>query len=264
MKINHYVRILIPLVTLAFAGNAFAQEERAYTRAFYVDAKPGKVGEYRNFHRDVWSKINQVRADAGEHEASYLMQARVPSGSNASCDFLLLFSPKGGLGGESMSFGEALEKAGIDMSADEFWAKVRNLSDLVYSEIWYSIDSIGTSKEGNLVQIDYMDVHDTGEWITMEREIFKPVHQTRIDDGARVAWSAHRLFMPRGTDLQYNAATVNVYADWASLGNSHQRGYFRRTHGDKDLGDVGARINKARDMVRTELFEVIHKIEPSK
>ena len=62
MKRNHCLIVLIAFFASSFAGIGVAQNERAYARLFYIDVKPGKSGEYRKFQREVWSKVDQVRA----------------------------------------------------------------------------------------------------------------------------------------------------------------------------------------------------------
>ena len=257
---NSYSKLLLLVLFVASVCNlAFAQEERNFMNFYYIDAEPGKSGEYRDFFRDVSSKVHQVRIDAGEINGVYLMQARVPGGTESISDYILIVIPDGGLGGAGMSLGDALKKAGIKMTSDEYWEQFRELTNFVKREIWTSVTYIGSLEEGNLIQMDFMDVHDPSDWADMETEVFQPVHQLRIDKGERVAWGARRLFMPRGSDLQYNGATVNIFADWEQFGKSGRGNYFRQAHPNMDTSGLRERIRQARTMVRTELFELISK-----
>lgn len=251
--------MLLVLFVASLCNTVLAQEERNFLNFYYIDAESGKNVEYREFFREVSSKIHQVRIDAGEINGAYLMQARVPGGSQAISDYILVIVPNGGLGGESMSTGDALKKAGIEMTGPEYWQKWRELSNLVKREIWTNEARIGSLDEGNLIQMDFMDVHDSSDWIEMESEVFQPVHQLRIDKDERVGWGARRLHMPRGSDLQYNGATVNVFADWEQFGKQGSRGLFGQAHPNMDTSGLRERIGKARTMVRTELFELIYK-----
>ena len=264
MKRTYCIGMLIAFFVASIFGTASAQQQRDFLNFYYLDVEPGKGGEYRNFFREISSKVHKVRIEAGEIRGAYLMQARVPGGTESISDYILVIVPNGGLGGESMSAGDALKKAGIEMTGSQYWQKFWELTNFVKREIWTDVARIGSLEEGNLIQMDFMDVHNVGDWVDMEREIFKPVHQLRIDEGERVGWGARRLFMPRGRDLQYNGATVNIFADWEQLGKSGGRGFFRRAHPDMDTSDLSEKIGKARTMVRTELFELISKQVASK
>ena len=79
-----------------------------------------------------------------------------------------------------------------------------------------------------------------------------------------VGWSAHRLFLPRGTSVPYNAATVNIFPDWASIGNMQVVNYFEKTHSNLDTTGLWKKVGAARDIVRSDLYEIIAKVTPSK
>lgn len=50
------------------------------------------------------------------------------------------------------------------------------------------------------------------DYLRLEREIWKPIHQERIRSGRMKSWSLYRVRFPYGAKIDYNFVTVNGYA----------------------------------------------------
>lgn len=112
------------------------------------------------------------------------------------------------------------------------------------------------------LQIDYMKV-ETGkedEYFDVETKIWKPVHNEFIKAGSRVGWSLWGTVFPSGTGQEFQYITVNYYADWSKIGMADYNDAFSKAHPGKDINALSERTGASRNLVKSELWEVIEKV----
>jgi hypothetical protein len=69
--------------------------------------------------------------------------------------------------------------------------------------------------------------------------------------------------MPSGTGLPYEAGTIDVYEDWAAIGKPQAFDeVFQKVHPGKNVPELLAKADKAREIVRSDLYEVLEKVTP--
>jgi hypothetical protein len=91
-----------------------------------------------------------------------------------------------------------------------------DISSLVKSEIWKTENGIIPSDDeipSRYMTMDYMDVSPGKglDYLMLENEIAKPIHQERVDEGTMVGWEVSSLILPSGTNYGYNYATGNHF-----------------------------------------------------
>lgn len=119
--------------------------------------------------------------------------------------------------------------------------------------------------QGNpIMEIAYMKVPPNGaeEYISMEREIWKPVHQERINNGKLLGWYLLRVEYPGGSNADYNFVAVNIYPSIADLDDPYAGIEWKAIHPAVDAGQLMERTDASRNMVHTEVFELIDEAIP--
>ena len=110
--------------------------------------------------------------------------------------------------------------------------------------------------------IDYMKVEPSTEddYVEIELDWWKPVHEERIRRGDMRAWSLYRVRYPDGTAREYDFVTVNVFDTFA---DSEQDPFalFAETHPDADPDTIEQRTLAARRLVRGEIWYRIDHLE---
>jgi hypothetical protein len=110
-----------------------------------------------------------------------------------------------------------------------------------------------------------MKVHDVPQYMELEQSLWKPMAQAWIEQGSLRGWTVNRPVLPGGTELKYQAITVDVYPSWTEAMKPRTiQETFKKVHGDKDMKESFERLNKARDLGRRELLVVEEKIVPSR
>ena len=220
---------------------------------------------YRDFIPNISKKMMQAKADApgATLTAWYFMRSRIPSGEEPTCDYLAVEAFEG-FPAPLLSRSEALKKAGIDMTRDEYIDRRNSLVKLVDIKLYSAVEIVGETEPGNFVVLNYMKVRDFDEWLDLESNVWKQIQEARVKGGGLKAWGSHRLFLPRGTSLPYNAVTADVFPDFASVGRPAQmEKIIEKAHPGRRFRDIMTRTRKAREIVRADLYEVMEKVTPS-
>ena len=144
------------------------------------------------------------------------------------------------------------------MDTGQIRAKLGGAGYLVRSNLWRGVADAGMGKEGAYIVIDLMKVSDWTAWEDTERTVFKPMQELRIKDGDTQAWGAARLAMPRGTGLEYNAVTFNVFPDMQSTGKAPKyEARFAKAHAGKSFEDAIEKTLAAREIVQSGMFQML-------
>lgn len=92
-------------------------------------------------------------------------------------------------------------------------------------------------------------------YLALEREVWKPAHQARVDGGRARSWA---LLQKRfaGTDDGYGFATVQAYAKFEDIDVSMTE-YVQKANPGIGLEDIQRRTQEAREITRTEVWRVV-------
>ena len=92
-----------------------------------------------------------------------------------------------------------------------------------------------------------------GDYVQLEQEVWKPIHEELIKAGKLDSWSLWAIPYPGGTDAEYHFATVNIYNSGAQLENPGDGilEAFQKAHPGKDWEKAAEQTLKSRDLVKT-------------
>jgi hypothetical protein len=123
----------------------------------------------------------------------------------------------------------------------------------------------GTHKPPKYIEVDYMKAtpgHED-EYVRLEQEQWKPIHQERIKQGKLHSWYLFGVRYPSGSEAKYDFVTVNTFEQFGQMENPYSdlSTLVPKVHPGINLEDFGNRTTKARDIVRTEMWELIDQVE---
>ncbi len=98
-----------------------------------------------------------------------------------------------------------------------------------------------------------VDPLKNAEYLKLEREIWKPMHQERIRQGILRSWTVYAVRYPGGTkrDCDYNV--VNTYNSIADIDRPFAP-ILAKIHPNLPLAELGRVTLSARELVRGELW----------
>ena len=82
------------------------------------------------------------------------------------------------------------------------------------------------------IETDYMKVNRANqvEYLKLEKEIWKPIHQERVNAGHILGWYLYRVSYPGGTEVHHNYTTVTVYRTFKDMENPYPQEIWTKVH----------------------------------
>ena len=107
----------------------------------------------------------------------------------------------------------------------------------------------------SIVQVAYMKVDPLkeDEYLKLEHEIWKPMHQENIRQGHMRSWTVYAVRFPSGTKSEYNYAVVNAYPSLSDIDRAYAP-IAQKVHPNLPINELARRTYSARDLVRGELW----------
>ena len=107
------------------------------------------------------------------------------------------------------------------------------------------------------LKVDYFKTQpdQITDYLHVEQELWKPIHQARVDNGIILGWSFYSVFVGE-PDVPYNYIAVNVFDDFDKIDYYKLNDLVVQVYPDKDLGQFYEQTRSSREVVRTEIWQV--------
>lgn len=105
-----------------------------------------------------------------------------------------------------------------------------------------------------------VDPLKNAEYLSLERDIWKPMHQERIRQGRLRSWTVYAVRYPTGTQRECDYRVVNVYNSLADI-DRPLADIVTKVHPNIPVAELGRRTVSARDLVRGELWYQVEQIQ---
>lgn len=265
-----FPRLLLGVATAAaFSAMLVAQQpSTGYHRVACIKIKPDKGSEFRKWAAEDLHKFAQSRVDTGAITTWYLLRSVNPVGESAQCDYLSVSmypgAPTEPMGMEDL--GAALTKAGMTMTPQQYVDRRNALTTLISDDIFQNRDYVGSSKKGDYFVVNYMKVPDLDEWLAYEKKVWHPLAEAMAQDGTKSGWSVNVRVLPTGSDVAFQAVTVDVFPSWDAVFKNDTQfvDRFKKTHPDMELGTTFEQFGKLRTITSTQLYHLDDSITSMK
>lgn len=247
---------------------AIAQDKPVYVMINYIKTDRGKGGEYVDLIKNYGSKMFQSRVNSGELISWTLYSVGMSTDDEDDYDYVGVAASNSvkNLMEPSSSPMESMKKlmpgATDQMITDvlDTYGKVRVIKNGVILQTMDNIPSTGTRKT---VEINYMKV-PTGkeaEYLKLEQEIYKPLHQERIKNGEITGWGVHAVVYPWSDSRPYNYITSNAFSDWDKMMSSNYTNTYKKVFPKGDMAKLNAQTAAARSMYKTEVWNQVIRVD---
>jgi hypothetical protein len=120
-------------------------------------------------------------------------------------------------------------------------------------------------KPPKYIEMSFMKTDGAREadYVKLEQEQWKPLHQERIKQGKIRSWYFFGVRSPSGSEVKYNFVTVNTYDQFGQMENPYADldQVIKKVHPGVNMDDFFNRTTKSRDIVRNEVWELIDQAE---
>lgn len=253
---------LAAAAALALSTTLFAQNSSpGYHSVTCYKLKPDSTAAFNKFESEEVRKIAQARVDLGEITGWYLLRAAVPMGESADCDYVVVaLYPRTPhpFAGEVLA--SAIRKSGLNLTPEDYVRHRAEVLRIMSVAIFQNEAGVGTPKKGDYFQVNYMKVSDANfdDWIAYEKKVWQPMAESLVKDGKEDGWSLNVQVMPFGSDLPYQAVTVDVYPSEDAVFTEDPQfvDRFHKVHPDMEAGTTMEHFEKLRTRGRVALYSL--------
>ena len=113
--------------------------------------------------------------------------------------------------------------------------------------------------------VDYMKVDPAKgqEYLSVERDLWKPIHQAYAKSGKKRWWSLYGVQFPYGTDQKYGFVTVNAFDQFQQIEEPYSdlQEVLAKLHPNMKLDQFFTRTENSRQLVQGEVWVLIDHVE---
>jgi len=250
-KFNLFIiSLLLPLGWLALPVHSVAAEEKNEPVFIISHCMKVKSQNYLSVEKDMWLPMHQELVNQGKKKNWALY--RVLYGDRSNCDYYVIESYVGEeqLSEAHDSLEEIFNKVHPGQNIEEAMNKTESSRDMASTSLWVKIDTVGI-KPHTFVTVNWMNAKEPDKYISLERNIWKPIHQELLNKGHIAGWGLYALASPRGSLQGYNFATVDFSN---KLGPLPIESALKSVHPNKNIDDIFDEASTVREDVYSQTW----------
>lgn len=229
--------------------------------------KADHAADFQKWASSEMHKMAQGRVDDGEITTWFLLRSVFPQGTSADCDYLAVsIFPGAPHVLRSQELDAAIKKSGLSISAPDYINHRDAVSSLVSLGLFRNEAFVGATQKGDYFLINYLKISDIDQWIAYEKRVWQPLAEAMIKEGLTSGWSLNVQTLPRGTDLPFDAVTVDIYPSWDAVFKDDTQFVerFKRVHPEMEVGTTSEQYDQLRTILSTNLYQLEDMVTVSK
>jgi hypothetical protein len=248
---------VVLLLAIGLLAGSTASAQDAEPTYVILDCMKSTGSNYADVETEVWKPMHQELVNQGKKIQWALYW--VLFGDRSVCDYytvnVVTESQLNATGG----FNEVFAAVHPDKDVNEVMSETAAARQMVWTELWQIHETV-PSTDFAYVQINHFAASDAGEYVALEREYSKPVHEALVEDGVSAGWGLYSLSSPHGEQIPYTHGTADFMT---TLTGFPFWQYLQKVHDGKDLDELANRFNDARDVVSSEIWTLIDRTAPA-
>ncbi|HAH23571.1 MAG TPA: hypothetical protein DCL77_07415 [Prolixibacteraceae bacterium] len=269
-KQNCLMKTMLITLVLAFVfacipmpGNA-QNEPTVFAIVDFMKVKPSQEAKYVDLEKNVWKPMHQERIKQGKI-TGWILYKILYTGTSDPYNYatVTFFDKPANL--EDPWAGIDAQKILPGKDIDKLMNETGEARDLVKSNLIYRQDEVvpeGAPGDVKYIEVDYMKVKPGKDaaYLDAEKTIWAPIHKEFVKAGTRAGWSLWSQVFPGGAGADYQYVTANYYPDFSKIGMADYNAAFKKAHPGKDMDALGKKTEDTRDLVRSELWQVVDMV----
>jgi hypothetical protein len=235
---------------------------RRYLVLDYMKVAPGKDNDYVRLEREVWKPFHAQRIKDKRLIAWSLYDVRYTADTHREYDYVTVnVYDNLAATDDQAGMGDMFQRLHPGNDGARLLTETGAARETVRSEVWVLLDRTtplnASAPPAKYLNVAFMRSKPSVDYVAVERDLWKPIHQDLVRSGAMNFWALYELAMPGGTSYPYDYAAVNGVSSLSALENMYPDALFRRVHPNISLTDIGNRTAAARDLTRRELWVLV-------
>ena len=262
----HRLSISLMCMFLVFQASAQSEQpESLYARLLYFKVDQQEVGNYvKIMNEEIKPALQQAKID-GAIAAAGIYQVHY-TGANSEYNFVTVLLQNSWEKTEKLpSLAEILKKAHPNKDPQVTIKKLNDMRHLARQELYSRIDFVNPPEPVmyKYIMVNFMKPKPgvESEYLTLEREVWKPIHKELVSSGVNAGWSLLSLTIPIGDVREYDYVTINSFTDYSKINNVPYETTAQRLYAGTDINTFITNTLNKRDMVKGDLWELIMAVE---
>jgi hypothetical protein len=260
--------VLAFTIVLLVQVNIYAQDTKpVYIMVTMTKVEKGKGAEYEELIKTYGAKMFNERVKSGELQSWALYSVGMRSDMSDEYNYVSVAASTNikGLMEPKMSANEMMKQlmpgATQDM-IDDIGPKYNAIRTILGSMILVNVDGLAAT-DRKFYEVNYMQVPSgkEAEYVTLEKDVYKPLHKERMAKGEITGWGLYSVVYPYSDMRGFNYVTANAFNDWEKMLTSDYGATYKKVFPKGDLAKVSAQTNAARKMYKTETWRLITRVE---
>jgi hypothetical protein len=262
---GNQVSFLLFLTVLFVSINSFAQTPTpVFARVISQKVPPGKEQEFEKFMMETFKPVHELRKQKGKIISWYLFKVHFAGASDEYNYVTVQYYNTWAKTEADDDWTALIKEQNAKADPVAVRAKLRELRTVVREHLYYREETVDpkTPAPFKYVMIEFMKVKPgmLGDYMKVEKDEWKPFHQHLADNGTAAGWGLWALIFPGGTSRTHDFVTSSRYSTYTKLSEVDYGAMFKAVYPSKDPQAAFDRAEKARDLVRSELWEVISQL----
>jgi hypothetical protein len=261
--------VLFSTVSLLFSFNISLQHLQAqsyeglYMHIDYVFVPTGESENFQQRASSVLKPVQQARKDEGIITDWYIYKVSYPGTHHSNYNYVVITV------GESISGFEdvagSVSSRFNNRNQQRIIQEFRNAYTPIFSELWTIRNSVMKDDEARPSRYMVMNYMRVGqgyefEYQMMEDETARPLHERRMQNDVMNGWELQEMILPGGLEYGYNFSTIDHYENLAHVEFGFTEELIRQTHPETDINAFFDNINRSRDLVKREVWELVDSL----
>lgn len=265
LKKGGKVSFLLILIFLGIQAMGVAQSEqpRLFAKLTLLKATEGKEKDFEAFVRESVKPLQVIRRQNGEMAFWIFFKVHFTGQADAYNYVGVGYYPTWA-NTEHEPLAELLKQSNPKADVAGFMRKQRELRTVVSESIFAQLNAVEPSAPvpARYVRIDYMKTKPgkQADYLDVERKDWIPLHQHLVSQGQSAGWGLWQVVFPAGTSSPYDYATSSRYGTYDQVLVADYEAIFRTINPSADVADIFNRTTQSRDLVKSELWEVLEII----
>ena len=261
MKNYKYTPLVVFLLCSLFLS---AQQNSSFVIAIdYMNAEDAQA--YVQMEQSIYKPLHAQAVDKGQKIGWILYEIIYPYGEDTKYNYAtvnLYQDAKQAFDISWTDFMEAFTEVHPDKNIEDIQKQTQDARSLVSGEMFALVDEAvpgPSAKPAEYISVNHMVVHPgkDQEYIGMEMEVWKPVHQQRIKEGNGEDWFLFRRMFPYGAEFGYQYVTVDAHGTLEQMTTPNSNETWSTVHSDKDFESILAKVEDIRTLKRQETWRMI-------
>lgn len=265
MKNTLFLFLVACVVSFIPYNNSYAQsQEGDYMHIDYIRIDKEDIDDFIAQIEPQIKRLQQARVDSGALDKWYIYRVAYPGSQNTIHNFVSM-----SICSYICSFEDFDESLSDQFSPNDYAQLIANYRNFMipnHSELWRVNNTVVRTDNidpARYFSMDYMKVTPGMEYAyqMMEDEIARPLHEKRMENDTMEAWQLFSLVIPGGSQYGYNYATGNHFNNLKDFEFGFTDELISRTHPNTDINELFENIERTRDPVRIEIWELIDYVK---